>query len=203
MNTHFICTKKFTTWASASASRKVREAAQTVALSVVVEDQEVERLRQAHATDEDGGADPRHHETGDGGDVRQHVEQDELPDVRVVLDPLADRTDLLSRLRCVLSVIVQLLCSTLICGLVAEEAGDDAAQSAEGVSVGDFDDGVDHRGIDHALGHLAHGLAEACSGMNRGVEVRSAGLLTNLGLLLGERLGDGTRHEAPWNPPTT
>ena len=79
--------------------------------------------------------------------------------------------------------------------MVAEEAGDNAAQSAEGVAVGDFDNGVDHRGIDHALGHLAHSSRRHVQD-EQGIKVRSTGLLTDLGFLLGKRLGDGTRHEA-------
>ena len=86
------------------------ESAQAVALGVIVEDQEVERLREPQAGDENGGADPRHHETGNGGDVRQHIEQDEFPDIGMILDPLANRSGLLiagsgfGRLR---SIVVQ------------------------------------------------------------------------------------------------
>ena len=77
-------------------------------------------MSQAHAADEDGSTDPRHHKTGDGGDVRQQVEQDEFPDVRVILDPLADRTDLPGRLRCIVishcSAPLQCACLRIGCG---------------------------------------------------------------------------------------
>ena len=58
-----------------------------------------------------------------------------------------------------------------------------------------FDDGVDHRRVDHALGHLAHGARRHVQD-EQGVEIRRAGLLADLRFALGQCLGDGTRHEA-------
>ena len=81
------------------------------------------------------------------------------------------------------SVIVQLLCGALVGGLVAEVARDDTAEAVESVAVGDFDDGVDHGRIDHALGHFAHGPGGHVEDEQH-VEVWRAGLLAGLGLTI-------------------
>jgi hypothetical protein len=60
-----------------------------------MENQETEGLRQSHYRNEQSRSDPCHNKSGDGGNIGQHIEQYELPNIRVGVNPTFDACGML------------------------------------------------------------------------------------------------------------
>lgn len=144
------------------------EAAEAVGARVgVVEDEELERLRELHRVDEERRSASRAHEARDSRDVGQHVELDELPDRLVLLGPCLKAHDRFPFLR---------LLGRGVLDKVDDEL-DDEAEDADDPEAADLhDEGVDHAHVDHAVGHLREGSQRHVPD-KEDVEVGLAGLV--------------------------